>query len=523
MNSRSSIGPIIGIAAALLGLFVITSVLLGQGNQLAALCRYLLVAGFVIGLTFPRGGLIVWLMLCGYTDLLKRLMVVFGRVHYNDLYNVLGIPPVMLAGITLAVLVGAFTGRFRLSGTQWRLFAVACVLMLISAALAAKEKGGSLGALVPAIANDGLYAMLIFVVPVLFKMSDDVVRVAKFLLWVFLPVALYGLFQKVNGFQDFEIAYLKSGLTLEIKQLYANEVRAFSTLNSPTAFSVVSGMLCAVSLMLGLTPRREGRGRLLDARLAAVMAFVYLAGVFASTSRSAFLFIAVALGGFFCFRSLTATRLLYAGMAAAFISLILLADVLLANLDTFQNQVSRAAGDGEFATQMSRVGTYSDRLRGFSNLVRNPEVYTLFGYGTERGSDERDPLYSHDLISNNLVTHGVVPVLAMALFGVFVLKRMHGQVLRIADAHHRVLAAGLLSLGFSFFALSAASGSVLSVFPVNAFLWLSFGLFMLVCQSDQQCGSEAAEVPKETMDDTPAETQRAVHRFRRSGAGALNS
>lgn len=508
-----------------MGLFVIASILLGHGNQLATLFRYLLVVGFLAGLIFPRGGLMFWLALCGYTDLLKRFMVVFGRVQYSDLYNVLGIPPVMLGGITLAVIVGAFTGRFQLRGTHWRLLLVAGVLMLVSAALAAKETGGSLAAIVPAIANDGLYTMLLFVMPVLFQTTDDVVRIGRFLLWAYLPVALYGVFQQVNGsFMDFEIAYLKSGLTLEIKQLYAHEVRAFSTLNSPTAFSVVCGFLCVLALILAMTPTKDGRGRLLDWRLAGLMSLVYVAGVFASTSRSAFLFIMVALGGFFCFRSRTATKLLYAGLAAGFLSLVLLADVLLGHLDTWQTQVANATGDGAFITQMSRVGTYSDRLRGFSNLVKNPEVYTLFGYGPERGQDERDPLYSHDLISNNLVTHGVVPVLGIAIFAMIVLRKMHGQVLCIGDRHHRLLAAGFLSLGFTFFVLSAASGSVLSVFPVNVFLWLSFGLMTLTCQSDllRTEETEAAETAH-TAPVVTAVPQRVVHRFRRSGFGTQNS
>jgi hypothetical protein len=81
MNLQRLLSPLLAIAAALAGLFVIVTVLLGNGNQLATLFRYLLVAGLVAGLFWPRGTLMFWLVLCGYTDLLKRLMVVFGRVQ----------------------------------------------------------------------------------------------------------------------------------------------------------------------------------------------------------------------------------------------------------------------------------------------------------------------------------------------------------------------------------------------------------------------------------------------------------
>jgi hypothetical protein len=238
----------------------------------------------------------------------------------------------------------------------------------------------------------------------------------------------------------------------------------------------------------------------------------------ASTSRSSALLVVLGLGGFFCFRSRVATRALYAALAAGFLGLVLLADVLLDNLDGWQQQVSEAVGGGEFATQMSRVGTYSDRLRGFSNLAKNPDVYTLFGYGPDRGKDERDPLYSHDLISNILVTHGLVPLLAIMGFGVFVLARMHRGVFLIGDKHHRLLAAGFLSLAFSLFALSALSGSVLAVFPVNTLLWLCFGLLMLVYQSEQLNAPADAEFSPETVEENaPAVTPRPINRFRRSG------
>ena len=522
MNAQKSLTPIIGIAAALMSLFVIASVLLGHGNQLAQLFRYLLVAGFLSGIMFPRGTLFFWLALCGYTDLLKRLMVVFGRVQYSDLYNVLGIPPMMLGGVTVAVLIGAFTGRFNTRAAHWRLFIIACVLMLVSAVLAAKEKGGSLGAILPAIANDGSYTMLLFVLPVLFADTDDIVRLVKVLLWSYVPVALYGLFQQLNGFQDFEIAYLKSGLTLEIKQLYASEVRAFSTLNSPTSFSVVCAIMCVLGLVLAYTPKKDGSGPLLNKGLAFAFAAIYFVGIIASTSRSALLLVVIGWGGFLCFRSVTATRWLYAVFAAAFLGLIFMADVILDNLDSWQSQISNmiGGGGGQLATQLSRVGTFSDRLHGFANLAKNPEVYTLFGYGPDRGSDERDPLYAHDMISNILVTHGLVPLVAMGIFGIVVLTRMHGRVFRLADRHHRLLAAGFLSLAFSLFALSAVSGSVISVFPVNTLLWLCFALLMLVYQGDHlQMEARVEGVRPEAL-PVASPPPRVVHRFRRS-AGHL--
>ena len=64
------------------------------------------------------------------------------------------------------------------------------------------------------------------------------------------PVAIYGIVQQVEGFQLFEIAYLRTGLSIEIKQLLTNRVRAFSTLNSPTALGAISALMMVVAMVM---------------------------------------------------------------------------------------------------------------------------------------------------------------------------------------------------------------------------------------------------------------------------------
>jgi hypothetical protein len=344
-----------------------------------------------------------------------------------------------------------------------------------------------------------------------------VVRLTKLLLWAYVPAALYGLFQQMYGFQEFEIAYLKTGLTLEIKQLYASEVRAFSTMNSPTAFSVVSAILCTLSLTLAFTPRREGGGTLLKKKAAFALAAVYFAAIVASTSRSAMLLVMIAWIAFLCFRSRKATSGLYTGMGVAFVGLVALSGTILSNLDAVQDKVSGMTGEGQLASQLSRVGTFSDRLRGFSNVLTNPDVYTLFGYGPSRGTDDTDPLYAHDMISNTLVAYGLVPLIAIVVVGGMVVSRMHRLIFRMHDRHHRLLAAGFLAIAFALFVLSAVSGSVFGTFPINVLLWLCFALLTLTHQSDLLRVAEVAPALAEAQMPSQAVMPRAVRRFQRSG------
>ena len=83
------------------GLYAVVSVILTEGNSIGQMCQFLMVAGFLVSLITPRMGFFAWMVFCGYNDLLKRLLVVGGRVSHNDLMWVLGITPAMFAGVVV--------------------------------------------------------------------------------------------------------------------------------------------------------------------------------------------------------------------------------------------------------------------------------------------------------------------------------------------------------------------------------------------------------------------------------------
>lgn len=151
----------------------------------------------------------------------------------DDLYYVLGLAPALLSCIILSVLVRGVIGGIPMTKRHLWLFLTGCGVVLVNAFLSFLDVDHSIGKVLQGTANGGLYGMLIFVVPMLFQDEDDVLRLFKFLLWTYAPVGFYGIVGKVWGFQDFfELAYLLTGLSIEIKQLFTDRVRAFSTLNS---------------------------------------------------------------------------------------------------------------------------------------------------------------------------------------------------------------------------------------------------------------------------------------------------
>lgn len=483
MNGTNPIfAAFIVIAGAIGGLFVTLSVLLSSGNSLAHLCFYLLVGGGMLGLLAPRAAFFVWIVGCAYSDFLKRLTVVFGEVGRMDLIYVLGITPAMFSAIVVSLMVGGFTGAYQVRMSHWKLLLLGVTLTLATGIICAIETGGSMHMALQGIANGGLYSLMLFVMPVLFPRHEDVLRVLRFTLWVFLPVALYGIAQQIDGFQPFEIQYLRTGLSIEIKQLYTSRVRAFSTLNSPTALGAVSAVLVVTCWLLSRLPRPAPmqRKRWVNRWIAMPMLAAYSGALLASTSRSAPLLIAFGVAGGWCFLSRGRTLLLYGVVLSAFAGLVMASPWLLGHLDEANRWVTSGVENDTLASQMASVGTYSDRLFGFANVLRNPAAYSLFGRWDGNLDLLPDSLKHHDIVSAMLLRFGIVPLLLFIFALVWALTRLHRALYGIDDPVRRRLMAVSIGLAAGPIFLSVLSGNVLGVFPVNVFFWMFAGI-ALVC------------------------------------------
>lgn len=471
-ESRGTSSLFAGFAGLGIILYMLVSVLLTEGNIVGHLCMFLLVAGFIMGMIAPRGTLVVWLVGCGYLDFLKRLMVVSGRIFQDDLFYVLGVAPATFAGIATGVVLHGFFGTVRLTSRHAWFLVVACLVVVASALMSIRTSGASLRSLGPDVANAGLYALMLFVIPVLYQDRAALLGLFRLVLFAWIPVMLYGVYQLAYGFQQFEIDYLKTGLSIEIKQLFSDRVRAFSTLNSPTALGTIGGALCAVAVVLGGKPGEKKARRYFVIPLAWALAAVFAAGMFASTVRTSFMIPLAGLAAGWAFRYRGFTGMLYLGVGLVFALLVLSADFILSRIAVWNDLAATGIIGRTLGQEFMGIATFSDRLMGFRNILLNPDAYTFFGYGMERGLDPRDPLYNHDLLSNLIVRYGCVPLVLLAIACLLAGKRVHGAVHRIPDGEDRRVAAGMLGIAFSTFAASMLSGNVLATFPNNVMFWL---------------------------------------------------
>lgn len=455
----------------------------------------------LFGVWRPKEAVLLMLIVSGYIDWAKRLLVVADRVTFTDLAFVLGLAPAMMAGISVGAFFQGIQGRLQMGKNQLKAIIVIFVTLVISLVIAKKQSGGTMAAL-QEVANTAGYACFLFVIPLLYSKLEDQVKLIRWVLIAYLPIPIYGMYQAAFGLADYEIEYLKTGMSILIQQLITGDVRPFSTLNSPTALGAICGIMALWSFLSG--PLSAQRRRL-PRPLHIILGICYLGGLLASTSRSDFFIILI--GSIMTVTVLNPLmlRLFYTVAAVSYITLILIAGWLQERLADIQIFISSILPpEFYFVEQLTRVQTFSDRLEGFRQLSSNKHVWSFFGV-----SDEvKESIYSHDPLTQSLLAYGVVPVGLFILIVLWVLHRTHRGLFLIKERRERWLAALALGTAGSVVATSMLSGSRTSIFPITVFLWLSLSLVWARISANQKKVVQPTPGPT-----SPLPRNQPLHRF----------
>ena len=508
-NGNNGPGVLVAIiVTALLAVYTASSIILGGGNQLADFFFYIMVGGGVLGVIAPKISFWVFLLQCAYLDLLKRLLIIGGSVEMIDLFWVLGVAPVTMVGIVLGLVSRGLFGKFDAEvGDVRRLIAAVALNVLLAAYTFLK--GGGIGGTLRVVANGSCYAVLLFVIPILFRTPTEIVGCVRKLIFIFLPVAIYGVYQQAFGFLPFEIDYLKTGLSIEIKQLESDRVRAFSTLNSPPSLSVVCCSLAALVAAISFS-RAKDLGKGFSPPMALMAMFIFIAGWVASTARSGIIMLPVAILGTVLFQNRRGVKWFYGVTIGVFLLLVILAPWIYANIFVWTDDLISMTGGGQFVRNLVNMNSYVDRLQGFVNVLANPQAYSWFGIG---GVDERDSsFYNHDPVSDALLSYGVVGLGLGVIVCGFLLWRLHGIVLEMRSPVMRALAAASLANAAGNVAVSMINGNLLGVYPINVFFWGCISFAVALRRNDDMAVSEAkarrlaeeqAEMPQVAVHPVP--------------------
>lgn len=450
-------------------------------NPLPIIMRWGGLVMVVAACVFPRAGMFILIAACAYLDLVKRLAYYYGGFSVTLQIDILSFAPYTLAGIFLGMMVPRFIVRKRFVYRHEIVPMLVAAGVILGSFLVSYRSSHNLIEAVTNSAQVGLYTILLFVVPDLFRTREEIEKVLKAILVIFLPVALWGIYQGLFGYPEVDRVWLASPLTINGSLLGDEKPRAFGTLASPHPFGIVYWLAILSAYFLWAEERRKA------AYLFAL--FVNLAALFFGYVRSFWITLFLAFGTIFFFQNARRAVLLYGMTGALFILVVINAKNI--DLGALQSYAPVSSDNTDMAF---RLGTYTERLYSFQNWTSDPRFWTPFGirddgHGQLVGSDQ----VIHDQIGQILVSAGFVGLAAALLVIATGLFYFHRMTFQLADPNSRRLAIVLLAMIFSLLYSGSLSGSSLQIFPWNFFFWFATGCLLSLCNEGADKDATGAE------------------------------
>ncbi len=470
------VAPVLGcLTAAVLGMVLVSD----RENSLASFMNIVGFFGFFIGAISPRLGLYLLIFLCGYLDFIKRLLILFGDANIEDVTYVLRVAPFVLVGTIAGLVVSYALKRIQFKLMDWVLIGL---IALLEAAIVASNIRNGAG--ISGAANSGVYVPLIIIIPLVLRTIDEMLAFCRCILAMFLPVALYGIWQGIFGLADFEYKYLISGLTINAAILDEARPRPFSTLNSGHAFEVAMGICVVLSLMLSTATLRRKAG-LWNSSARIIFPVIYFIASIMSLGRTGWCVWLFGGIGLFAFKSRKRIIIFYSVALVCFGLLVANAQFIYDRLDLIQ---SKLPTDSDFSQQAFRLGTYSERLFGYMNIFSNPELLTWFGNPAlaDQSGGENQYEVVHDAIGQVLVTYGLVGVVVTLSCGAMFLAWAHRRALHMPSERARAFSNILLSTMIGVISTAMLTGSPLGVFPINFMFWSIIGIMVSLSRSEAE-------------------------------------
>lgn len=472
MNGKISQNILVFVSlflAIYVGYFLVSS----DGRGISSLMRILAVVLSIMGLFRPKLGMVMLVLLILSNDLIKRLGIYYGVTNMMIVIEVMAVPPV----VACFTFLGAYLSGFRdanqklSKGDKYRTLIAIVMALIFSGTIA---MSGSLLGTLRSSATGSVYMFLIPVVPMLYKRKEDVMGFIVFIVFCTLPVALYGIKQSLFGFAEFEIYYNESGLGAD--KTTGAMARAFSSLGSVHGYSAIS-IIVPIGFWLSFNYHKF-RKRLFI--ISVIIAFAQVA----SLSRSGTVIMLGALFIYFMFYTRTRIFLIYSFLIGSYLTIFFSADFLIQKIGVAQAETVML--EDEKLRFMTNLGSYTDRLIGFSNM-QDKRMWSWFGLDKEIWLEEYDvnsPYHTHDAIGAILKRIGAVGLL-MTLFILGIgAYQIHKICLRCRFVNNKKAIVMLTAITVSNFAGMAMAQGNIHVNPWNLFTWTFVGAIFVISRAD---------------------------------------
>ncbi len=471
------------IKFVILGLGCIFSVMIGvqvtdsDANGISIFMRYVAAACFIFAVISPKAGIYLVLFMCPVLDLVKRTLILFDAISLFDVASVLAVAPVTMGGAILGTFGSRiiFRRKVAIPGERTLFIIMMAITSLIVISGFLHNDDSKLG-LARDLAEACVYLCLILLIPVYFPTTQDIAKLLRWCVVIFVPVALYGFWQQFYGLSNFEERYLLSGLTITASDYYGSG-RVFSTLNSNHSFSVTMACCAIIALLQRRLPFASKWEGFLQRR-AGWFFTLFCAATYISLRRTGWLVIAFSLVGAYCFRSRIRTVIFYSLCLCGGLLLIFNAEYIYTKLPAWESVLMATVPGHDQAVQLQ---TFNDRLWSFQILRDNREIWSFFGLTVA----EKQNIFAHDAITESIISYGVIGLIAFVTVIVAVLSVSHRLVWQATNANDRRYAALLLAFIFSNLFVGALMQSHINIFPVNFIFWICAGALLKITFNQQ--------------------------------------
>lgn len=477
------------VGAPILALIATMFLFTGRGNLVAAGYKFYVPIFFVLCAFRPKIGLPLCILLAVVGDTVKRLMLYDITIQETDIALVLLLVPAGIGGLIVYALFDLFRNWNATPLSVKLVLAISTLLAMLSFLTTLAGGGGLRG--FGAVVNSSLYLVFMGTIPILLRNKEDIIKTLRTVVIVFIPVALYGIYQGIAGFAEFEIAYLESGLTIEGRQLEEETDRVMSTLGTAASLSTVTGCLAGLSFSfialnqgMRLTfPRYVGK---------VLLGILFSICIFYTYTRVGWVCLSVAFGTVFVLRRKSLTLLSMFSVIATVVFIYSKADDwwqqdLLRELQ--EQALADADADSASIDQTLKLVTWNARLESMSHFSNKSELWTPFGLKAAGKLDVKEGLWIHDPLTEILVTKGYVVLFAMIVIVIMVVCLFLRFYWRLPRGEEERLLRYLVAGGLGTAAAGASHGAALLVFPTNLVWSLFFGSALstgLICMRNRK-------------------------------------
>ncbi len=483
LDERKVMNVLLMLGGIVFSAIVVFFIISAPGNVVGNAYKLLLPVAFLLGLAAPRAAFFVVVLCTAYIDLFKRFMVFDLSMQVTDLYFILGIPPMICIGIATGI-ISSYLLRWRKVGKgDIKLLLIGIGLSVVFGAITVLGKQGA-----QPLVNNTVYPTLCFSVPILFPSREELMKLFRFIIIAFVPVALWGLKQSFFGLSEFELRYTYSGMTTVSDVLWDVALRPFSTMASEGQLSLAMSYCAVLVFAFPLVNSYEKKFQPFVFWICVALFILFVTAGILSLKRIPVVIWMVAIVGSYFFATRFKTLLFYGTLAGFGYLLVFFGFDIIQSINRSTKEMSQSSAE---ASILLRTGTFTSRLNAFA-MLRQSSSYSLFGIPWHKRTEQQKHI--HTWFANFLLDYGAIGLGSLMVGFVIFMGLVHAQGWRAPPGAWKALYVLLSALLVAILTAITFGSNAFMAFPSNFYIYFTISSILLLLFKDPWQDDKVEEV-----------------------------